>query len=1147
MARMIAFEGRQVAVPDDASDDEVAQILSAPAAAPVAPPAARSMTDTIMDRAGGLLPAPVAPAAPPAADTGGVMQTMAYLPRGVRRGMANIAGLPVDALNAAADMGARGIKGATNFVLDAIGRPEVTAEIPTVSKPFMGSRFIDDALGAPAKVVAAGVNALGGNVQAELPTPSTVTQRILARTGEEVGAAALPVGAAVNAAKMGVEAARKLPTLARMFVEPAAVDAGKYVAKEATAAVAAGMGAGAANQLTEMSGAKPGSAVHNIGDILGAVGGVGAVGATSALAGPVKNVWGAVSGNPKAADSVIRDGVVDVLANAAGVPNTSGRDTSELAEAIMRGGKVGDKIPGYTESLADRTNNPGVAALEYSRSSGPNSGVYAQRASDNNKAIDTAINQEAPTGTPGALRSELEVQRSAKLGEADATAEAARIAAGDAVADVTPRYTPQARGATVRSAVDDALQGFIAETQAAQAAAARTADEAVGRIVPRSDPAVRGNVVRSALEDSRDAARARTETAYDNADIGGKSADPVELRRGLESVDASLTATERGLVPQAAIDRVRALGRAEPGLDGGEVVPPDPIRLKEATDLRSELLRLQRAALADPRAEKGGRNAARVLGQYVDEVETYIRGNLSPEEIDALGVARTAKTAEADSFTRAGDPVSKVLGRYEGGNPRVRDERVAGEFVSPASDAPLQRLFTEADTPAVRGAISDEIVAKIPEASRRDPDALDSFLTSYEIPLRQFPGLRDEIASASRAQRGAAEAETAVTTRRREFSGDSRALADVSARRSDGSPALLDEQIPAPFANPAGNRDLDALLNRADTPAVRTAIEDEMLGRAANSTDRPERIQKFIDDHAEPLKRFPGLQERLAKAGAARGTERDATAASEALARDIGNPDKGVAGRGTVGKYLQFGDERAQDALKSVIASKDPAKAADELLTFAGNDPKAVEGGRKAFWDLMQSKSRSNGETTKTVDGSQPWMPNRLKNFLDDPATSAVAERLYRDNPEHLARIREIADTLQNVNVRQRAKAPNTSGTGQSASILPSGETIASRVFAVQRGVVSPAFAGLNVLGIIARRATGKQQTAAFQAALDRALTDPDWAAQLLKENNPANRAALARSAKGWIGNEASTLATMISGDTEPNDPTAKTIMRGPR
>lgn len=1141
--RIIQFEGRRIQVPADATDAEVSDILNAgsPAASgtPRAP-AAPSMTDMIMDRAGGLLDKP--PSTPPQGDDS-YLTTAAYLPRGIRSGVAALAGLPVDALNAATGAGANALAGTTNMVLRALGLPEGPSSVPPIQKPFGGSRSIDATLGLPGQAVAAGVNALGGNVQADLPPPKTFAQRLLSRTGQEIGAALLPVGAAVRAGNMGIEAARKLPSLFRMMVEPAAIAPKAFAVKELTAALSAGAGAGAVNQFTEMSGAKPGSFYHNLGDILGAVGGVGATRVVGAVGGPVKNVWGSMTGNTKAADRVIRDGVVDTIANEAGIPNVPGRDTSELADAIMRGNRVDKVIPGYVESLADRTGNPGLAALEYSRSSGPNSGVYTKRSSDNTAAVDAAVNEHAPTGTPGALRSALETERTAKLGAADATAQSARDAAGNAVADVTPQYTPQARGATVRTAVDDALQRFVEETRAAHAAATRGADEAVGRITPQSDPAVRGNVVRSALEDGRDAARARTEDAYSAADTSGRQVDPVELRDSLDNVDRGLTSVERGLVPQATIDRVRALGHVDPPVEGQPPVAPDPIRLKEATDLRSELLRKQRAALADPRAENGGRNAARVIGQYVDSVETFIRDSLSPEQLDALGVARTAKTAEADAFTRAGDPVSSVLARHEGGNPRVRDERVAGAFVSPTSDAPLQRLFTEADSPAVRGAISDEILSKIPAAARTDPDKLDSFLRDYEIPLRQFPGLRDTIAAASTARRGAATAEAAVTARQQEFSGDSRALADVSARRADGTPAVLDEQVAAPFANPAGNRDLDALFNRADTPAVRGAIEDEMLGRAASSTDKPERIQRFIAAHAEPLKRFPGLQARLEKAVAARTAERSAADTADTLSRDLGTPGK-ENGTSTVGKYLQFGDERAQNALKGVIASKDPAKAADELLNFVGNDAKAVEGGRKAFWDLMQSHARSNGETTKTMGGAQPWMPNKLKNFLDDPATSAVADRLYKDNPEHLARIREIADTLQNVNVRQRAKAPNTSGTGQSAGVLPSMETIASRVFAVERGVVSPAFAGLNILGIIARRATGKQQTAAFQRALDKALTDPDWAAQLLKDNNPANRAALAKGAKGWMGNEADTLMKMISGDGEPEDPTAKAVMR---
>ena len=65
---------------------------------------------------------------------------------------------------------------------------------------------------------------------------------------------------------------------------------------------------------------------------------------------------------------------------------------------------------------------------------------------------------------------------------------------------------------------------------------------------------------------------------------------------------------------------------------------------------------------------------------------------------------------------------------------------------------------------------------------------------------------------------------------------------------------------------------------------------------------------------------------------------------------------------------------------------------------------------------------------------------------------------------------------------------------------------------AVQRGVVSPTFAAANVVGIIARKATKQAQVKAVNMMVDKALTDPDFAAQLLKENNPANKAALARS-----------------------------------
>ena len=57
---------------------------------------------------------------------------------------------------------------------------------------------------------------------------------------------------------------------------------------------------------------------------------------------------------------------------------------------------------------------------------------------------------------------------------------------------------------------------------------------------------------------------------------------------------------------------------------------------------------------------------------------------------------------------------------------------------------------------------------------------------------------------------------------------------------------------------------------------------------------------------------------------------------------------------------------------------------------------------------------------------------------------------------------------------------------------------------------------------------------------LDEALLDPDKAALLLKENNPANRAALARSTKSWMANEASTLLDLL----DEKDPTVEAVTR---
>ena len=92
------------------------------------------------------------------------------------------------------------------------------------------------------------------------------------------------------------------------------------------------------------------------------------------------------------------------------------------------------------------------------------------------------------------------------------------------------------------------------------------------------------------------------------------------------------------------------------------------------------------------------------------------------------------------------------------------------------------------------------------------------------------------------------------------------------------------------------------------------------------------------------------------------------------------------------------------------------------------------------------------------------------------------------------------------------------------------------------RGQVSGTYLATSIAAVIARRAVRGAQKDAIERMTDEVLLDPQKAALLLKENNPANRAALARKAKGWFGNEASTIVNLAN---EEDDDTKAKVMEG--
>jgi hypothetical protein len=815
------------------------------------------------------------------------------------------------------------------------------------------------------------------------PKPQGPVETVVNRVGEEVGAMAVPTGAmTMQAVKKGLPAVREAGDwFSRTFLEPAAVNPANFIAKETGTAVASGTGAGLANLAVDRD-----TTAGQYADLAGSFGGVGLMSLGDAVLRAGGDVVAALTGNRKFASDTVKQSVTDTIiqnSDAASAQINPARpldpiDTAAMAEAVTRPAPAETAIPGFRASTADRLGDAGLAGLENARAKGPTAGRYRGRHDANTEAIDNAVAAVAPTEP----------------------------------------------ASTFRTALDDERDRLLVEAATGSQTATRDAEQIVAPLTPQSTPAARGNIVRTGLEDARDVARTATDDAYAAADINDVPVDPTDLASTIEDATANLTEVERGLVPEGVLARVRALGEADAPVDTGvldangrpvtrEPEPADPVRMKQATDLVSELKRLRRAALADPRAEKGGRNAARVLDGIIQSVDTFVARNISPEQNAALETARGAKFDEAESFTRQGDPVAAALARNEGGVPKMRDERVAGTFVNPQN---MDRLFAEADTPQVRTAIREEV------------------------------------------------------------------------------------------------------LSRGDTSSV-------------------ERIDDFIQSYGEQIDRFPGLRQEIETARAARQTQAAATGAEDTLRRTLGTPDGAMPGRGAVAGYLRFGDERAETAMQNVINAPQPAQAADELLTFVGDEPAAVEGARRAFWDVMESKSRSRNAAIETADGAEPWMTKKWRSFLNDPKVRAVVDRLYRDNPEHRDRLYEIADSLRTVGMGPRVGAA-TNPSGTAAQLRGGAVTMAeaqAKFIDVQRGRLSPLYAITYLAGKLANRVVSKQSEKAFQHLLDQALLDPDVAAELLKQNNPANRAALAKKAKVWLGNEANTILELIEGD-EPQE-----------
>lgn len=824
MGKRIQFQGRVIEVPEDATDDEVAEILSAqPAAAPAPAPSPTAALEANGPEAGSPMQQSVAPTEDTSildaifsgASTAAGFGEQAAI--GARRGLSGLLGAPADLVNA------------SPMLLNLL--PGVDGVGPISNSPVGGSEFMDGVLAAPVR----GAQYLLGNPM-EDRAPDGFGERVARRVGIEIGATAGIGAPFAIAGRAGATAARANQAaasspLSRLFwkgAETMAVNPQRAVRREMTMAAGAGAGAGVANEIAGNPQEGDNFASDFTGSIVGAVG----TGLASSAATGVYNVGRHAFGNPNYADDVVRQEVADRLVNnstslGAQFAETNTIDTADIVRMLREPSAAEQAIPGFQANIGDRTRDPGLTA--YALNVDANTpGAATARRTGNNAAVGNAMDGLAPDGDAGAFRGALEANRTARLGQAD-----------DAV----------------RAATDSFDQ--------ARAAAAPIMDTA----------AARGSNIRSAVEDAHARVKAAVSQMYEPINQSRTTVDMAGLDDSLRGVTDNLsTAERRRFTPNETGIPNEFLPEAGPtdiptGLldaNGNPITRPAPVAdaqqpINEVMGIRNALTDRAREA-----ASAGRTNEARVLGDYIAALDGYVDSAVPPALRDQWDAARAATRDMNDRFTRPQTGIAQTLGRREGMY-SLDDSAVAGKF-TPTDQGRVddfRALMREAGTDQrVRDGLTDEVLSQARGLLDR-PAALGKFLADRNIVLTEFPDVRARLQAAGAAKTTLDQAETEAKRLVRELGDPARGVTGTGAQANylrfgpEGTVPAMRTVLNAPDSAVAARELVQAAggdataLNNARTAfwdVVSDAGRNSASDSAGNRVWNGRKLRAFIDD-----------------------------------------------------------------------------------------------------------------------------------------------------------------------------------------------------------------------------------------------------------------------------------------------------------
>ena len=234
-------------------------------------------------------------------------------------------------------------------------------------------------------------------------------------------------------------------------------------------------------------------------------------------------------------------------------------------------------------------------------------------------------------------------------------------------------------------------------------------------------------------------------------------------------------------------------------------------------------------------------------------------------------------------------------------------------------------------------------------------------------------------------------------------------LLGTERRGPPRTPEALTLQTTAGMGGPKGRVATQAMLEAADTPSLRGAVEDflrDEFQRMAikDGTLSDGGFRSFMKKYMDVFFDFPKLEKQVTEAFKANNSAIFAQKRADGLARTLNDPK--------ISKAAVFLKEPADKAFSRVANSPNPGKVMGELVKQVGRDEtgEALNGLKTGFGNYILEKATIRAETP---DGNNVVSGKALRASLEKGPIAEMAKALF--SPKEFDRLNVIVNTAERV------------------------------------------------------------------------------------------------------------------------------------